>query len=214
MTVLLTDDEAVAIAALCSSEFPARLPTVARVPGEMIGAGLRGARSLMVRGLAEGVGEELVVAEEATVLIEPFIGSGWTWSCFFYSSVSSFPVAAGGVRVFATNADDEWHLDEVSAFGVHSIRVSTRSEFETHARAFQDMGGDLYPANGGHENLSKAVSAFSEGLADEVVVKTSDGFYLAGTAGRDDLPLVVTGSDFAFRRIDASAVADHVIVSA
>lgn len=210
MTVLFTDDEAVAIAGLRSSEFPARLPTVARVPGEMIGAALRGARSLMVRGLAEGEGDELVIADEATALIEPFIGSGWTWACFFYSSVSNFPVAAGGVRVFATNADNEWHLDEVSAFGVHSIRVSTHSEFENHARAFHDMGGDLYPASGGHENFSKAVSVFSEGLVDELVVKAADGFYLAGTAGRDDLPLAVPGSEFAFRRIDAATAAARI----
>lgn len=98
MTILLTDDEAVAIAATRTVEFPARLPTVARIPGEMVGAAVRGARSLMVRGLAAGEVHELVVADEASALIEPFIGSGRTFLCFSYSTVSSFPVPAGSAR--------------------------------------------------------------------------------------------------------------------
>lgn len=213
MTILLTDDEAVAIAALRSSEFPARLPTVARVPGEMIGGGLRGARSLIVRGLAEGEGDGLIVSTEVVGLIEPFICTDWTRSCFAYATVSSFPVAAGGVRVFATNANDEWHLDEVSAFGVHSIRTSTRAEFETHARSFADMSDDLYPASGGLENHAKAISVFSEGLTDELIIKAEDGFYLASTAERDDSSSTVSGSEFAFRRINDSKAAARIGVS-
>lgn len=212
MTFTLTDDEVVAIAALRSSEFPAWLPTVARVPGEMIGGALRGARALLVRGLAEAKGDGLVVASEVADLIEPFVGSDWTCSSFSYATVASLPVAAGGVRVFATNADDEWHLDEVSAYGVHSIRPSTRAEFESHARAFADVADGLYPATGGLQNHTRTISVFAEGLAGELIVKAEDGFYLAGASGRDDLPLTVPRSEFAFKQIDSTIAAAHMAV--
>lgn len=207
MSMLLTDDEAVAIAGRRSVEFPAWLPTVARIPGETLGAALRGTRSLLVRGLADEDDDGLIVGPRAAGLLAPFVDKGWSHRCFSYATVSSFPVAAGGVRVFATNADDEWHLDEVSNFGIHSIRAGSRDEYETHARAFVDADDTTYPATGGLQNHTTAISVFSEGLSDELVLKAEDGFYLAGAAGRDDLPLAVPGSEFAFRRIDAATAA-------
>lgn len=214
MTILLTDDEVVAVATLSSVEFPAWLPTVARLPGEAMGAVLRGTRSLMVRGMAENSEAGTVIDSQVTELLSPFIDPGWSYRCFSYSTNSTFPVSAGGVRVFVTDQNHAWRVDEISQFGVHTIRVSTHAEFETHARTFCDMAEDLYPASGSGENWLRSISVFSEGLADELVVKTTDGFYLAGTAGRDDLPLVVTGSEFAFRQIDAAVVAGHVGASA
>lgn len=213
MSILLTDDEAVAIAGRWSREFPAWLPTVARIPGDTLGAALRGTRSLLVRELADEDDEGLIVGTEAAGLLAPFAREGWRHRCFSYATVASFPVAAGGVRVFATNADDEWHLDEVSNFGIHSIRGSAREEYETHARAFVDAADPTYPATGDLQSHTRAISVFAEGLAEELVIKAEDGFYLAGATGRDDLPLTVPGSEFAFRRLDIATVATRLGVA-
>ena len=215
MTELLTDDEVVAIAAHESAEFPVWLPTVARNPGEMMGGILRGSRSLLIRGLAtEEKVSGLIVADRTAERLSPFIGEGWRHRCFFYATVMSLPVAAGGAKVFADNGIGHWYLDEVSSFGIHSIRGASCEEFETNARAFLDMNDSRYPAGGGLGRREKAITVYSEGLSKELIAKTEKGFYLAGAAGRDDLPVAIPESEFAFRRIDEAEAAGHLGVAA
>ena len=179
----------------------------------MVTAVLRGTRSLMVRGLVEEESGSVEVSPVVLDLIDPFIGSGWTQACFSYATVASFPASAGGVRVFSASPGGEWYLDEVSAFGVHSIRSSSRAEFESHARAFTDVSDDLYPATGGARYQAKPISVYSRGIADEFILKAEDGFYLAGPLGRDDLPLTFSGSEFAFAKIDGSIAAERLVTS-
>ncbi|MDZ4234779.1 MAG: hypothetical protein U1C73_13715, partial [Dietzia sp.] len=213
MTTLFTDDDVVAVAARESAEFPLWLPTVARLPGATMGAILRGTRSLLVRGLASEGEKELVIHTEASDRIGPFVQTRWRHRCFSYTTVTSFPVAAGGGLVFADNRSDRWFVDEVSTFGIHSIRASSGDEFETSARAFLDTRDSTFPVGGGLGKRGKTIAVYSEGLSMQLIVKTEDGFYLAGAAARPDLPVAVPGSDFAFRRIDEAEAAGHLGVA-
>lgn len=207
---LFSDDEVVAVAAGVPTEFPLWLPTVAREPGETMGAVLRGARSLFLRGLAESGEGRFDVSPTAAEPLAPFLAAGAGPRCFSLSTFRMLPVASGGARVFVDAGADAWRLDEVSSFGVHAIRASSADEFSTHAAAFLDHADPLYPADGGPGDGGRAISVFSAGLVTELVLKTSDGFVLLGPRGRDDLTVAIPGSEFALREIGRDEARERV----
>lgn len=213
MTMLLTDDEAVAVAAQLSNEFPAWLPTVARSPGEAMAAVLRGTRSLTVRGLAWETDGAMTVDSRVMDLLRPFTEPGWTYRCLAYSAKPSFPVPVGGVRVFATDQAGTWRLDEISRFGVHTIRLATEDEYLTHIRDFADPGGEMYRING-EQVQAHAIAYSSWGLSDEIVLKSAEGFGLARRSDQRGDAELTPGPDIAVEQIDRAQACERLGVAA
>lgn len=125
MTVPLSDDEAVAIAASSGHRWPTMLPTVAvDEPREYAAALARGARSLRLRGLLGGepgdpvVAPELAAVGRAAATAQPVIVAVAT---------PEGEDAAGGLLVACGLGDGEVMVDLVSPGGVHDITTASQT---------------------------------------------------------------------------------------
>ncbi|SBS75492.1 conserved hypothetical protein [uncultured Mycobacterium sp.] len=126
---VFTDDEAVALAAVKSQLWPTGLTTVPRTPEAMRDAGMRGIRSLLVRGLVSvepGMDGGYVVDPEFESAVSGFLGAAKRIGA--YLAPAAKPDQLAGASITAARTDLQWWLVSATAKGVHSIRPSGRLE--------------------------------------------------------------------------------------
>ena len=122
-TVLLTDDEIVAVCAVDGRPWPLGLMTVEPTAVEMAKAGMRGMRSLLVRRYAaQGTAETPPVMDTLVArYVAAFLDTDRRVGA--YVAPSSDPVTLGGASVTAVRSGEDWLLDAATAAGVHSLRT-------------------------------------------------------------------------------------------
>lgn len=129
MSILLTDDEVVAAAIQRGKTWPHPLPTVELDADALLSAGARGARSLLVRGLARTDGSALVIDESICSIVDRVADS--LQRALAYIADRSDPAALAGSSTYLYLTSDAYRpvvLDLVSASGVHNLREVTRAE--------------------------------------------------------------------------------------
>lgn len=122
MTVMLSDDEAIAVAAHSGVGWVTPLPTVAVHVTRDFGAALaRGIRSLRLRGLVREEAGSPVLAEELT----PFVtGVRATPGVIAQAvRVGSPDIPLGGLLMASPISDGEVFFDLISADGVHDFQL-------------------------------------------------------------------------------------------
>lgn len=125
-TVLLTDDEIVALCAIDGRPWPLGLITVEPTPVEVSRAGMRGMRSLLVRQYAtqaDGAAPQpnAAIARFVTSFLDSRRRVG------AYVAPVTDPATLSGASVTAVQTEDGWVLDSATAAGVHALR-STSAE--------------------------------------------------------------------------------------
>lgn len=129
VSILLTDDEVVAAAIQCGKTWPHPLPTVELDADALLSAGARGARSLLVRGLAQTKSSSLVVDESISSLVDRVADSAER--AIAYIADRSDPAALAGSSTYLylpLEADRPVVHDLVSSSGVHDLRETNRTE--------------------------------------------------------------------------------------
>ncbi|MCG7592730.1 hypothetical protein [Mycobacterium sp. PSTR-4-N] len=122
-TVLLTDDEIVAVCAVDGRPWPLGLMTVEPTAVEMAKAGMRGLRSLLVRRYAaQDTADtpavmDAVVARYVATFLDPDLRVG------AYVAPASDPITLGGASVTAVRSGADWLVDTATAAGVHALRM-------------------------------------------------------------------------------------------
>lgn len=129
--MLISDDEAVALAIAAGSFWPSPLPTVdIEDDAELHRAAMRGRRSLMLRGLLTADGDSSVISPEVLALSAPVAGAQKT-VCLFLGDESLNSV---GFDLYAflypATADDAWRMESVGDGGIRSVEQVSAS----HAR--------------------------------------------------------------------------------
>ncbi|PQE00382.1 hypothetical protein CYL16_12235 [Mycobacterium sp. EPG1] len=126
-SVLLTDDEIVALCAIDGRPWPLGLITVEAAAVEVARAGMRGMRSLMIR---EYVREVNGSAPEMNAVIAQFITTFLTSPnrVGVYVAPVTDPATLGGASVTAASSPDGWVVDSATAAGVHAIRAVSPHE--------------------------------------------------------------------------------------
>jgi hypothetical protein len=131
MTILLTDDEVVAIAVHRGRQWPTILTSVdSSSTQDMAFAMVRGTRSLVVRRLARDESSAIRLSERLTELIEPFLGDP---VLHVYPAPMGSPgrVAGAVVYVYAHNSAGDYPIEVVYGYGLHEL--STVDEVRLHA---------------------------------------------------------------------------------
>lgn len=127
MEVLLTDDEVVALTAAARTAWPYGLHTVAAADEALIAAGLRGLRSLAVRGLATTGTAGRVEYPPELVLQFTDIATAERYALVQVAARDAVAQPRGAmVGAFAVGA--AWVTDSVTVSGVHAIRPVTEDE--------------------------------------------------------------------------------------
>ena len=129
MGILLTDDEIISAVIQRGKSWPHPLPTVALDSEALLSAGARGARSLLVRGLAQTDGSSLVIDESISSIVDRVADSAER--AIAYIADRSDPAALAGSSTYlylSSDVDRPAVLDLVSASGVHDLREVTRTE--------------------------------------------------------------------------------------
>jgi hypothetical protein len=127
-TVLLTDDEIVALCAADGRPWPLSLATVEPTTEELTRSGVRGMRSLLVRRLAggnadaPGVRPHELIARDVSAFLDSHERVG------AYIAPASDHSILGGAAVTAARTSDGWVLDTSTAAGVHALRPATAEE--------------------------------------------------------------------------------------
>lgn len=122
LDVLLTDDEIVALVAATRTPWPYGLPTVPADDRALTAAGLRGLRSLAVRGLAR-----TGTAVEYSPQLSEAVRSAATAAHHVVAQVAvrESPAQPRGSAVGIFRAEDGWMADSVTLAGVHALRETT-----------------------------------------------------------------------------------------
>ncbi|MEW5808619.1 MAG: hypothetical protein AB1925_04120 [Actinomycetota bacterium] len=127
-TVLLTDDEIVAVCAVDGRPWPLGLMTVEPTAVEMAKAGMRGMRSLLVRRYADQGSADAPAVMDTVVAryVAAFLDADRRVGA--YVAPSSDPVTLGGASVTAVRSGEDWLLDSTTAAGVHALRMASADE--------------------------------------------------------------------------------------
>lgn len=145
-TVLLTDDEIVALCAADGRPWPVSLATVEPTTEELTRSGVRGMRSLLVRRLAGGNADAPGVRPHELIArdVASFLNS--TERVGAYIAPASDHSLLAGAAVTAARTDDGWMLDTATAAGVHALRAGTADEAASAVLALADSSysGELF----------------------------------------------------------------------
>ncbi|GAY17814.1 hypothetical protein [Mycobacterium sp. shizuoka-1] len=168
---VLTDDEVVALAAIHNQLWPTGLATVPTAPEAMRDAGMRGIRSLMVRGLVGGEfgpNGRYAVDPELESAVNGFLGA--TRRVGAYLAPIGEPDRLAGAAITAAGAGSQWWLVNTTAHGVHSIRPSSRLEvIDALAElAEKTYDGTLLAASSDPSDYA-CVVRFGPGAVDRIV---------------------------------------------
>lgn len=148
-TVLLTDDEVVALCVLDGRPWPLGLITVDATAADLARAGARGLRSLFVRQLL--VGADGVTRAESTLaaVLSAFLDAKDRVGAYVAPAVDHSVL--GGMSVGAARTDTGWLLDTVTADGVHAFRYATADAAASTVRALAQKAytGELFGAQTG-----------------------------------------------------------------
>lgn len=126
MTVLLTDDEVVAVALDSRVTWPTPLPSVSLDDGALVRSQRLGLRSLLVRGLLDSSTSPMTVSPEVADLVKAAAASP-RWVAAYVASEKD-PTVPAGDSTYAFQGSSGWLLDLVSPAGVHQISTSTSSD--------------------------------------------------------------------------------------
>lgn len=119
--VLLTDDEIVALMARCDVAWPLPLPTVGRVPDLVRAAGVRGVRSLAVRGLADTRAPAAVSYQDDLLHMTRSIARAEARVLAYVARRTEVFAPRGAIVGVFRSGDDRWLIDSMTGNGVHAI---------------------------------------------------------------------------------------------
>jgi len=125
---LLTDDEIVALCAVDGRPWPLGLITVGATTAEMVAAGMRGMRSLLVRQLATEAADGSGVRPHESLARDVVGFLDATRRVGAYVAPASDHSVLAGAAVTAAQTSDGWLLDTVTAAGVHALRRASADE--------------------------------------------------------------------------------------
>jgi hypothetical protein len=128
-SLLLTDDEVIALAAVVGRPWPIGLATVASTAEALREAGVRGVRSLAVRGLlaANPTSEPThVIHPELEALVVGFLAAPSHVGA--YLAPADEPDRLAGASITAARSDSDWLMVSTTAQGVHGIRPASQTE--------------------------------------------------------------------------------------
>lgn len=129
MDVLLTDDEVVALSAAAATAWPYGLLTVAADERAIVAAGVRGVRSLAVRGLVSAGTPNGVDYPPSLVNQVARIATARRHVMVQVCSREDLLQPRGAmVGAFAGSADGSWLVDSVTLSGVHAMRTTSPEE--------------------------------------------------------------------------------------
>lgn len=118
---LLTDDEIVALAALLGQPWPTGLVTVDATAGELSRAGMRGVRSMTIRGiLTADVESGYAVHPGVSAVIETFLRAPRRIGAYIAPTADVETMA--GAAITAVPVAGIWWLDSATAQGLHGFR--------------------------------------------------------------------------------------------
>jgi hypothetical protein len=146
-TILLTDDEVVAVAAVAGTPWPLGLSTVPASTEILRSAALRGVRSLGVRGLlTANAGKPPALADAVASAITPFLHAPTRIGA--YIAPAANPQSLAGAAITAVADDDGWWTDATTSDGVHAIRRAGAEGARDAVAQFADAvhEGALLPA--------------------------------------------------------------------
>lgn len=170
MSILLTDDEVVAAVIQLGAAWPKPLPTVEHDTSALSASGARGARSLLVRGLAVTRNSALTLDDAVVVPIRLATSA----SELFVAYVAEAPepaLLAGSSNLLFTSSDGEAVIDLVSANGVHAMRMTSHGDGIDLLLALAQNAFNLGVAGGGAD-------------AEPVLVVARDGAPLAALVSK------------------------------
>lgn len=125
--ILLTDDEIVALAALLGRPWPTGLATVAATADELTRAGMRGVRSLTIRGILTADAEFGYSAHPGvSAVIETFLCAPRRIGA--YIAPASAVETMAGASITAVPVAGIWWIDSATAQGVHGFRQAEADE--------------------------------------------------------------------------------------
>src|SRR5262245_23982737 len=127
--LLLTDDEVIALAAVAGRPWPTGLATVDSTPEAQRDAGIRGIRSLAVRGLLTddpAAVPGFVIHPELQSAVVGFLTA--TRHIGAYLAPIDEPRRLAGASITAAPSGSSWWLVSTTAQGVHGIRSASRLE--------------------------------------------------------------------------------------
>jgi len=125
---LLTDDEIVALCAVVGRPWPVGLITVGATTEEMVAAGRRGMRSLLVRQLASEAADGSGVRPHEILTRDVMGFLDATRRVGVYIAPASDHSVLAGAAVTAAQTSGGWLLDTVTAAGVHALRRASTDE--------------------------------------------------------------------------------------
>jgi hypothetical protein len=124
--LLLTDDEVIALAAVLGRPWPTGLATVESAPEALQEAGIRGIRSLAVRGLLTGdptTESGFVIHPELEAAVVGFLTAARHIGA--YLAPADEPDRLAGASITAASSGSDWWLVSTTAQGVHGIRPAS-----------------------------------------------------------------------------------------
>ncbi|OBY29069.1 hypothetical protein ACT18_25115 [Mycolicibacter kumamotonensis] len=125
--ILLTDDEIVGLAALLGRPWPTGLATVTATADELARAGMRGLRSLTIRGILTADTESGYTAHPGVAaVIETFLAAPRRIGA--YIAPASAIETMAGASITAVPVAGIWWIDSATAQGVHGFRQAEADE--------------------------------------------------------------------------------------
>lgn len=175
--ILLTDDEIVALAALLGRPWPTGLPTVAATADELARAGMRGVRSLVIRGILTADAESGYTAHPGVAaVIETFVQAPRRIGAYIAPAAAVETMA--GASITAVPVAGIWWIDSVTAQGVHGFRQAQAEEVLAAITELADQTRDgTLLAGSGDPSAYACVIVYGD-LPDErtvVPANSSDG---------------------------------------
>jgi hypothetical protein len=182
MTIVLTDDELVAIAVEQGAEWFGNLPTVETSDvTHLANASARGFRSLTVRSLLSAKGESRL---DSTLLaaLGPAVGNRPDVFAYLADSRSPLSVTGASIAVFALS-DTESTLVVTLADGINEVKVLGRAEALLVAWKFvNQVFRDGFPTPS-DEDTREIVALFIAGGRSEALLVTQGVARIANIAG-------------------------------
>ena len=170
--VLVTDDEVVALAAKADGAWPVPLPTVERQPDVLRVSGMRGIRSLAVRGLADTGTPGAVLYDEGLVdLVSSITRAEDRVLAFVARRDGIFQPRGALVGAFRASGES-WIIDSMTGNGVHAIWGGPASEAaEAIARFAQAVWESGVSSPEGSEALGLVVASSDDSKPVRFVAK-------------------------------------------
>ncbi|XUV47565.1 hypothetical protein ACRDU6_04080 [Mycolicibacterium sp. ELW1] len=174
---MLTDDEVIALAAINNQMWPTGLTTVPPKPDAMRDAGMRGIRSLMVRGLINpesGPEGGYRVDPELDSVVTGFLGGAKRIGAYLAPARELNRLA--GASITAAGAGSQWWLATATAGGIHNIRPSGRLEIiDALAELAEKTYDGTLLADTTDPSVYSCVIRFGVGDDDKIVVSGNGG---------------------------------------